>query len=75
MPTTSCCSCLILLGCFAVPAPADQLDDLLPKIAKYQYGQNAGNLHKVAEIVVASHKDPARRGHGLQGKLFDLQLG
>ncbi len=40
---------------------ATLLDDLVKKIAKYEYGQDAGDLNKIAELVVESHADPARR--------------
>ncbi len=51
----------LVIACVLIPAQADEVDDLIGKIAKYEYGQDAGNLGKLAELVVKSHADPARR--------------
>ncbi len=49
------------LNAAATSTRADELDDLLGKVASFNWGQDAAALNKVADMVDASHNDPAQR--------------
>lgn len=49
------------LAAMPITAQADELDDLLGKVAVFDWGKDASALDKVSDMVDASHNDAAKR--------------
>jgi HEAT repeat protein len=52
---------LALVACFPIPARADELDDLIPKIAAWDYGQDAAMMTRAADLIIDTQANPERR--------------